>query len=404
MTTQTASRKDALRHAQNVYGCFSIQGQRLLAKLNSQSHRLVEMLMLSSSGNSHGLLYPFHKHAARLRQELGLVFREVQSNSLREKRKSLENFRGKVILIAPPQGETREDIQQFFADIPRKNGQRIILFDVSDSPTAKHFEIAPHVDMYAMSFTYRDRQDYLRNYVVGNRFADFASRYYSLAPVEENEYWPGVFDSKPTADALDKLHTIHRIGCRRRKHKLFSSQGQRCMLEGERTLDVHCRFHPYSGWVRAHRMHARDILRELDGQYRIIATDQKVAAAEYYAELQNSKILFSPFGWGEFCPKDWEAFLKGCLLLKPSVEHVQSWPNTHVPYETYVPVEWDLSDLQEKIHYYLQNHEERRRITLNAARVVENLYEGTSFITMVKGTLEKLGALHNRSSRNDSLS
>ena len=70
---------------------------------------------------------------------------------------------------------------------------------------------------------------------------------------------------------------------------------------------------------------------------------------------------------------------------------MKTFPRILIPYETYVPVKWDLSDVQEKVEYYLANDEERLRIIANAARVVEDFYEGASFVGMVKEIMVKLG-------------
>jgi spore maturation protein CgeB len=77
--------------------------------------------------------------------------------------------------------------------------------------------------------------------------------------------------------------------------------------------------------------------------------------------------------------------------MKPSVEHVVSHPQTHIPYETYVPVAWDLSDLEEKTQYYLDHKEERERITANAARAVEAYYNEGGFLGMMGNMIARLG-------------
>jgi hypothetical protein len=348
-------------------------------------------------GNSHGLAYPFHLYSRALFEQLGLVVREIQSNSFSDKRQAWERFEGDIALVAPPQREPdgrmvpREQIAEFFLGLPRKEGTRLVLFDVSDSPTGRHFELAPDVDLYAMSFTYTDPEEYQWDYVIGNKFADFMSRHYGLEPTESNEYWPGLFDSKLAEDQIPKLFTLHRIGSRKRMHRYYREQGRRCLPHGERRIDVNCRFREYSGWCRVHRFHVREVLNALGDEYRVIATEEKVPAPQYHAELSDSKILFSPFGWGEFCPKDWEAFLKGCLLMKPSVEHVKTFPRILVPFETYVPVKWDLSDVPEKVKYYLANETERRRIVANAARVVQEFYDEATFVGMVRDLMIRLG-------------
>jgi hypothetical protein len=91
-----------------------------------------------------------------------------------------------------------------------------------------------------------------------------------------------------------------------------------------------------------------------------------VPQRRYYRELRDSKITLSPFGWGEVCFRDFEAIISGSLLLKPDMSHLKTWPDVYIPYETYIPVNWDGTDIVEKAETYLANDRERSRIAENA--------------------------------------
>ncbi len=67
----------------------------------------------------------------------------------------------------------------------------------------------------------------------------------------------------------------------------------------------------------------------------------------YLKEMSLSQISFSPFGWGEVCYRDFEIFLSGSVLVKPNMEHLDTYPNYYFPNETYIPLKWDMSDLSE---------------------------------------------------------
>ena len=47
----------------------------------------------------------------------------------------------------------------------------------------------------------------------------------------------------------------------------------------------------------------------------------------YIQELTKSWSVLSPFGFGEITLKDFKAFIYGCLLLKPNMDHLETWPN-----------------------------------------------------------------------------
>ena len=68
-------------------------------------------------------------------------------------------------------------------------------------------------------------------------------------------------------------------------------------------------------------------------------------------QTHNSKICLSPFGMGEIGERDYESMMLGTIILKPSCERVDSYPNMMIEDETYVSCNHDWSDLEEKIDY-----------------------------------------------------
>jgi spore maturation protein CgeB len=97
-------------------------------------------------------------------------------------------------------------------------------------------------------------------------------------------------------------------------------------------------------------------------------------------ELAQSRICFSPYGYGEVCWRDYEAIMCGALLVKPDMAHVQTDPDIFVPYETYVPVAWDFSDLAEKMNYYLANDVARTKIVNRAYSTLYEYLQRDAFI------------------------
>jgi len=99
-------------------------------------------------------------------------------------------------------------------------------------------------------------------------------------------------------------------------------------------------------------------------------------------ELQNSKICFSPFGYGEICWRDYEAIAAGAVLLKPDMSHISTNPDIYVPFETYVPIKWDMSDLNDKIHMLLQNDQLREKIAKSAFDTVKQSVHSDTLLTL----------------------
>lgn len=94
-----------------------------------------------------------------------------------------------------------------------------------------------------------------------------------------------------------------------------------------------------------------------------------VPQRQFNRETGDSKIVLSPFGWGELCLRDFEAVRNGALLLKPEMSHLETWPDIFIPGETYEPIDWDAENLLEKSRAMLDDDSRRKAMVVNAARV-----------------------------------
>ncbi len=85
---------------------------------------------------------------------------------------------------------------------------------------------------------------------------------------------------------------------------------------------------PAGKWITGHR---KKCLRNLEamkaaGHNIIIADHRAFNNSKYIDIMLDTKIIFSPFGWGEFCYRDYEALLCGCNLIKPDMGHIDCVP------------------------------------------------------------------------------
>jgi hypothetical protein len=145
------------------------------------------------------------------------------------------------------------------------------------------------------------------------------------------------------------------------------ANSQRGTISKPRTISVHARIDPVTcpsiAYQRRMYINLIDRLSEPD---RSLFLSGMVSQKQYYRELGDSKIVLSPFGWGEVCFRDFEAILSGALLFKPDMSHLETFPNVYIPYETYIPLDWEGGDLLEKTKRYLEDEKERIRIVKNA--------------------------------------
>ena len=92
--------------------------------------------------------------------------------------------------------------------------------------------------------------------------------------------------------------------------------------------------------------------------------------------MKNSKYCLSPFGWGEVAIRDFESFVNGCILIKPDMGHIVSWPNFYIPNSTYIPIEWSLSDLKKNLDYYKNNYSLLVNIASEGQKIYKSHTEG----------------------------
>lgn len=121
---------------------------------------------------------------------------------------------------------------------------------------------------------------------------------------------------------------------------------------------------------------------------------KKVSVTDYWRELRNAQILLSPFGLGEVCHRDFEGFLSGNILLKPKMNHLETWPPLFDAGETYVDVSWDMNDAEQKLNTVLDNYHEYQSIAEEGQRRYREYLVGETaterfvnhFETLVKST------------------
>jgi hypothetical protein len=102
----------------------------------------------------------------------------------------------------------------------------------------------------------------------------------------------------------------------------------------------------------------------------------RIPLAEYNKELRACAATLSPFGWGEICFRDFEAIINDSLLLKPSMDHIVTWPDVYQAGKTYVPLDWDAGDAVSAAEKALGDEVERSRMTANAREAYAGGFAG----------------------------
>lgn len=258
----------------------------------------------------------------------------------------------------------------------RRKYARIAFFHDDAGGGIPRLEVLPFVDLFYTKAIFRDREIYRRPLYGKELYSDYYHRKYGVVD-------PDARDRAVVADArdLEKLRLSWNIGVGdypRGKLRQRAGVAVSRVLGPRSSVAFRSRAGFRADAVDRNRgrypIHARIglisrpsisyqrtlILTHLEGDGRFLTG--RTSQAQFNREIRDSRIVLSPFGWGELCLRDFETILAGALLLKPDMSHIDTWPNVFVPGETYVPFGWDAEDLVERASHYLDHEEERKRI------------------------------------------
>ncbi|MBD3392377.1 MAG: hypothetical protein GF418_09930 [Chitinivibrionales bacterium] len=247
------------------------------------------------------------------------------------------------------------------------NGNKIVYFDNADSCGTTQFELIEHVDRYLKKQVYRDRGLYRRHVYSLRRYCEFYHERFGIDDPENERVRPlpgehahklmvgwhgGMGPYGLSNRILRKANELnYALGLpikaqavRDMGEIVFGPRGR--VAWPRKRYDIHYRL--YIGHalntIAFARGRAREILAGLGGGYDV-RTGAPVGRREYLREMRLSRVVVSPFGYGEICRRDFEAFLCGAALVKPSLDHLETWPDVFRAGETYAPYAWDFADL-----------------------------------------------------------
>ena len=244
---------------------------------------------------------------------------------------------------------------------------RVCYVDTTDSTGQIQTELLPIVDSYYKNQLLRDRTLYLRPMYGHRIFTDYYHRS------------RGVVDAEPESSTavgdpalLDKLAVSWNSGLADysflgpARMGLYGRLPISALLRFPRKFTQPSRARPigvqYRMGMRYHRASIGYQRREIAQRLAARMATDKLPRRKFLAEMASSKIVISPFGFGEITLKDFEVFLTGGLLLKPDMAHLETWPDLFRAGETMICHDWDLSNLESVIDEALDNFPQYCRI------------------------------------------
>ena len=141
-----------------------------------------------------------------------------------------------------------------------------------------------------------------------------------------------------------------------------------------------------------HRKRSLDELDRLDDTYNVVSG--RLLPDDYNIALSKSKCAVSPFGMGEICFRDFETWNMGCILIKPFMDNVITYPNPYIDRETYFACNNNWDDLNEIIDVVLSlNNNEVKDINSNVRKTIIDMYSPQNFVTHFYNILANLNGV-----------
>jgi len=141
-----------------------------------------------------------------------------------------------------------------------------------------------------------------------------------------------------------------------------------------------------------HRKRSLDELGKLDDTYNIVSG--RLNPEVYNIALSKSKCAVSPFGMGEICFRDFETWNIGCLLIKPFMDNVITYPNPYIDRETYFACNNNWDDLNDLIDVVLSlNNNDVKDINSNVRKTLIDMYSPQNFVLHFYNILANLDGI-----------
>jgi hypothetical protein len=258
---------------------------------------------------------------------------------------------------------------------------KLIFWDDNDCAGICFQDYLQYVDEYWKEMIYKDLKLYNNKYYLDNIYADWLVKKFKL---KKQEYIMPFNKSKISKKDFKKIKLSWNLGMTDnllyensfydrlyRKLRLKKYENPKIVYPRYiRNHDINLRFYCNYDY-NVFKFHRDLVFKNLPNANlpNITYTGyNRIPRKQYIEEIKQSKIMISPFGYGEVCYRDYEAVLYGACLVKPSMEHVKTYPNIYKPWKTYVPVKWDFSDLKKTLQYLLDNPKIRIEIARNAQK------------------------------------
>lgn len=227
--------------------------------------------------------------------------------------------------------------------------KRLVWLDTADSTGSCMFDVMPAVDKYLKKQIYKDINLYKTPLYLDRLYSDYYNRELNLHNEyvckrillqDEYVYKLGISWNAGLNDFLSKGFV--KLIPNYIKYPKYKPAG------GDRVNDVFFNGTTnYESLISYQRQRTCELLRRIGEKLNVPDPGMPMNHKQYIDNMKNSKSCISPFGWGEICYRDFESFFYGATLLKPTVNHLETYPNFFIENETYIPIDWSFRNIEE---------------------------------------------------------
>jgi hypothetical protein len=342
--------------------------QRAMERPFSPGARSRLLIVSQSERLPQSQVFPFHHYAADLHRLYGTEVREADLGDFLSG-KPIPAMGATAVAFQTAYDVSDGDLKTLFTRIRTDHpGARVACLDwFAPTDLRNAARMDGHIDLYIKKHVLRDRTYYGKPTLGDTNLTDhYAKRLNLPEPEVRFDIPPGFLDKIVVGPSFATAPTL-----------LPGLLGKRPRVQG-RSIDLHARFElGGTPWYRAMRSEADQAVSGLAGLS--VLRGQGVHHATFIAEMRHSKICISPFGYGEVCWRDYEAALTGAALVKPDMSHVETDPDIYIPWETYAPVAWDLSDFADVVQRLLRDEALRTKLATQSREVLRRWLQSDAF-------------------------
>jgi hypothetical protein len=254
--------------------------------------------------------------------------------------------------------------------ILKERNKTVSYLDSSDSPEIKHLNYIKYFANWFKKQMYVDLQNYEKNLIGGRLYSNYYAAIGSVNSInnESNKnslnsgivklYWNILLGPYPLSATKLRVmrYAVKYFGVFYLRYFNFSIIKKKKNLNQEKKILLSQRIGNYKIYTPEVGYQRRLISNILSAKLNYDL--KKVSQKKYNCEMKKTLFTISPFGWGEICHRDAEAFMYGSILIKPNMDHIITKPNLFLKDETYVDFNWDCSNLIEKVNNLIDNKTE----------------------------------------------